>query len=113
MFRLLDIEKAWRARRVQPNSGLSVALHVTDGQIAENSGDWHLQLQNGSGEVSRGTGSDLSLRLDISTLSRLYISSLKPSVAYRAGLVECDRPEKLAVLDAALALPEPWMFDAF
>jgi predicted acetyltransferase len=113
MFRLLDIEKAWGTRRLQTKNALSVGLHLTDGQITENSGDWHLQLENGGAVMSRGSGSDLALRLDISALSRLYIGALKPSVAYRAGLLECDRPEKLEVLDAALALPEPWMFDAF
>ena len=113
MFRLLDVEKAWRARRVETRSSLSIGLHVTDGQIEENSGDWHLHLENGRAHVSRGTGSDLSLRLDISTLSRLYISAVKPTVAHTTGLLECDRPERLPELDAALALPEPWMFDAF
>ena len=113
MFRLLDLPRAWHERRVNGSSPLSIGLHVVDGQIEENSGDWHLRLGDGRAELMRSGGTDMTLRLDISTLSRLYISALKPSVAYRAGLLECDRPEHLHALDDALALPEPWMFDAF
>jgi hypothetical protein len=28
-------------------------------------------------------------------------------------LLDCDRPELLPALDAALALEEPWLFDRF
>ncbi|HEY0305691.1 MAG TPA: GNAT family N-acetyltransferase [Longimicrobiales bacterium] len=113
MFRLLDISSAWRQRHVQVSGGMSIGLHVVDGQNGENSGDWHLQLENGKAELLRGNGRDCTLRLDVSTLSRLYIGALKPSVACATGLAECDRPDKLPALDAALALPEPWMFERF
>jgi predicted acetyltransferase len=113
MFRLLDPGTAWRQRRVHTPHAMSVGLHVVDGQIGENSGDWRLDLANGKAELRRGNGTDVTLRLDISTLSRLYIGALKPSVACATGLAECDRQDKLPLLDAALALPEPWMFERF
>ncbi|HET7321022.1 MAG TPA: sterol carrier protein domain-containing protein, partial [Longimicrobiaceae bacterium] len=58
-------------------------------------------------------GADVTLRLGISALSRLFIGSLAPSDAVAAGLAEADRPERLPHLDAALRLPEPWTFDRF
>lgn len=113
MFRLLDLPAAWRARRVQASDASAIGLHVVDGQISENCGDWRLRLTEGNVEVARGAGADVTLRLDMATLSRFYIGALKPTVAYEVGLLECDRPEKLPALDVALALPEPWMFDRF
>jgi predicted acetyltransferase len=64
------------------------------------------------GSLSAGA-TRATLRLDISTLSRIFIGSLAPSAGLAAGLLECDRPELLPALDAALALPEPWTFDRF
>jgi predicted acetyltransferase len=113
MFRLLDLVNAWPTRHVALQGAQSVGLHIVDGQIEENTGDWHLQLDKGRAEIARGSAGAVTLRLNISTLSRLYIGALKPSVAHAAGLLECDRPDQLGALDAALALPEPWMFDRF
>ncbi len=113
MFRLLDLPAAWRSRRVQAAAELSATFHVTDNQIPDNSGAWQLRLESGRAELAPGSEGDCEVRLDISTFSRLYIGALKPSVAHTAGLLECDRPDKLQAFDAALALPEPWMFDRF
>jgi predicted acetyltransferase len=114
MFRLLDVRAAWERRRVTETPTLSVAVDVTDPQLPENSGHWRLALGAGRVAVEQVKGkADLTLSLDISTLSRLFISSLAPTAALQAELLECDRPERLPALDAALALPEPWTFDRF
>ena len=113
MFRILDMKEAWGVRATTADSNLSVALHVEDKQIEENSGAWHLRIENGQARATPGTGGGVQLRLEISTLSRLFIGSLKPTVAHELGLLECDKPGELPALDAALALPEPWMFDRF
>jgi len=115
MFRLLDVEKAWARRRVVAAAKLSVAIEVRDAQIAENDGAWLLQMEDGSVTAGRGGvgGADFSLKLDISTLSRLYIGSLSATAAVNAGLAECDRPDSLSRLDAALPVSEPWTFDRF
>ena len=112
MFRLLNLASAWGTRTAHTD-GLAFSVQLVDRQIEENSGDWTLHLERAGAQLKRGVSSDVVLRLDISTLSRLYIGALKPTVALQAGLMECDRPEKLPRLDAALALPEPWMFDRF
>jgi predicted acetyltransferase len=114
MFRLLNLPAAWGQRRIPDAPPISVGLEVTDGQIQENRGQWRLVLANGLAALDRNSSKAMAtLRLDISTLSRLYIGSLSPSEGMQAQLIECDRPEVLSALDAALDLPEPWMFDRF
>jgi predicted acetyltransferase len=113
MLRLLDVRAAFEGRRVEPAPPIAVAIEVSDALFEENCGSWRIALDAGRAIVERTGALDVSLRMDISTLSRIYIGSLSPAAALRAGLLECDRPELLSVLDAALALPEPWTFDRF
>jgi predicted acetyltransferase len=113
MFRLLDVRAAWEHRRIAAGPPLAVAVEVTDTQLPENGGRWRIALDAGRAAVERDREADVTLRLDIATLSRLFIASLAPSAALEAGLLECDRPDRLALLDAALTLPEPWTYDRF
>jgi predicted acetyltransferase len=123
MFRILDMPGAWQERRIADGTSLTAMLEVRDGQIGENAGTWRIALNGGRAELTRGDGAgtgsagtgpaDVRLRLDVSTLSRLYVGSLTATSALAAGLLECDRPERLPALDRALALPEPWTFDRF
>jgi predicted acetyltransferase len=92
---------------------LAVALEVNDAQLPDNGGPWRLVLDQGRATVERGGGVELTLRLDIATLSRLYVAALSPTGAYRSGLLECDQPALLPLLDPLLALPQPWLFDRF
>ena len=113
MFRLLDLRNAWEQRRVQAAAPFSVAVTVTDEQIAENAGTWRLGFDLNRVSVETRSDADFALRTNISTLSRLYIGAISPAQALEAGLLECDRPELLSTLGAALAVPEPWTFDHF
>jgi len=115
MFRLLDLQAAWKRRAVVDDGedAWSVGLEVVDAQLAHNAGTWRLGLEAHRVVVDRKGKADLNLRLNISTLSRLYIAALSPAAALEAGLLECDRPNLLPRLGAALALPEPWTFDRF
>lgn len=132
MFRILDVRAAWSQRRVAHDTALSVLLDVRDPQLPHNDGRWQLDLEAGAVHVldartSGGDGVDdargvnggstrgavAELRLGIGALSRLYIGALSPTAGVDAGIIECDRPELLPRLDAALALPEPWTFDRF
>jgi predicted acetyltransferase len=114
MFRVLDLERAWRQRAVAPEAALTLRLDVSDEAVPENAGVWRLRLAEGRVEVERGGGAaDVALRLDVAALSRLFVSALTPSAALDAGLLSADRPERLAELDRALHLPEPWTFDRF
>lgn len=113
MFRLLDVRAAFEGRRVQQAPTLAVAIEVTDPMFEENCGSWRIALDAGRAIVERTGGLDLSLRMDISTLSRIFIGALSPTAALRAGLLECDHTALLGALDSALSLPEPWTFDRF
>lgn len=113
MFRLIDLRKTWARRAVQLETPLRVAFDVIDEAIAENNGTLRLTFADGRVQLDSNTTPDVTLRLTVSTLSRLYIAALTPAEAYDADLLECDRPEKLEQLGAALRLPEPWTFDRF
>ncbi|CAN5777855.1 enhanced intracellular survival protein Eis [soil metagenome] len=113
MFRLLDVRAAWERRRIVAGPSMTVAMEVSDAQFPGNSGLVRLGLDGGRVSVLSDGQADLTLRLDVSTLSRLYAGSLTPTAALSADLLECDRRERLTSLDTALALPEPWTFDRF
>lgn len=116
MFRLLDLPGAWAQRPVAPDASVEAVLEVEDEQLEENRGAWRLQLAGGRATLERGAGGGgaIRLRLGISTLSRLFIGALSPSNALAAGLATSDGPpERLAELERALRLPEPWTFDRF
>lgn len=113
MFRLLDVDGAWAQRRVDPATPLTATVEVTDAALPENGGARRLAFENGRTALERGGDADLTLRLDAATLARLFIGALGAAAGVAAGLIECDRPERLPALDAVLALPEPWTFDRF
>jgi predicted acetyltransferase len=113
MFRLLDVETALKRRRTADAAPVTIGLDVADRQLPGNAGRWTLAIEGGRIAVARTGSAPATLRLDIATLSRLYIGALSPSAGVAAGLIECDRPDVLVTLDAALALPEPWTFDRF
>jgi predicted acetyltransferase len=112
MFRLLDVEGAFEKRRV--NDGrMKIALEVQDAQLEKNAGHWILSCDAGHATVTRSGSAPVTLALDISTLSRIFIGALPPTQALAAGLMTCDRPDLLPQIDALLALPQPWTFDRF
>jgi predicted acetyltransferase len=113
MFRLLDVRAAFEGRRIEHTPTMAVAIEVHDDLFEENCGSWRIALDAGRAIVERTGALDVSLRTDISTLSRIFIGSLSPTAALRAGLLECDHVETLNVLDTAFTLPEPWTFDRF
>lgn len=114
MFRLLDVPGAWALRAVEEGPPLAVALEVHDAAVAENVGPWRLRFEGGRTSVEAGAGpADLTLRLGIGALSRIFIGALTVGAALRGDVVEADRPERAADLDRLLVLPKPWTFDRF
>jgi predicted acetyltransferase len=113
MVRILDVEHAWDGRPLGSDAPLDVTFEVRDAQLDGNSGVWRIVSDDGVARAARHTGRDASLRLDISTLSRVWAGALPASAAVAAGLAECSDSAVLASLDAALASPEPWTFDRF
>lgn len=114
MFRLVDLEGAWRRRTVSSDARLTVLLEVQDEQVGANAGRWVLRLEAGEVHVDRSAArADLDLRLGIQTLSRVYMGALPISAAVEAGLADTDRPARLEELDRALRLPGAWTFDRY
>lgn len=117
MFRLVDVQAAWALRTVVPTSPALLKLELADAQIEDNAGAWTLVIEDGhvlfERTATQSRGSVPMLRTDVSTLSRIYIGAITAMAACQAGLADCDRPELLAPIDDALALPEPWTFDRF
>lgn len=113
MFRLLDVRAAFEGRRIAQAPTITMGIDVRDEQITANTGSWRVALDVGRATIEKARTADITLRLDISTLSRIFIGALPPTAALAAGLLECDRAELLPILDTALALPEPWTFDRF
>jgi predicted acetyltransferase len=117
MFRVLDMRGAWEGRAIGQAPTMAVTLHVVDEQLPANSGTWRLALDQGRATIEQVKqqvdDSDMTIRLGMDTLSRLFIGSLSLEAGLDAGLLECDRPELMSVVDAALRLPEPWTFDRF
>jgi predicted acetyltransferase len=115
MVRILDMEAAWSARRVATDADLTVGLEVADEAVPENAGAWRLRLEGGAVSVERSAagGVDVTLRLKISTLSRIFAGAMSPTAAVDHGIAEADRADRLAALDAALRMRRPWTFDRF
>jgi len=112
MFRLLDVQQPWLRRSVAHHPPLRVAFDVIDEQLEANSGNWRFAFADGRVATDNGEP-DVTLRLNISTLSRIYIGALSPTAAFDAELLECDRPDRLDTLGSVLRLPEPWTFDRY
>lgn len=115
MFRLLDLEKAWRDRSVRPGPPFTLALEVQDEQVSANAGTWRLRLAEGRVVAGRGEaeGADLVMKTNIQNLSRIFIGAISPSAAVDAGLITVDRTDRLPDLDQRLRIPRPWMYDRF
>lgn len=113
MLRIIDLRNAWEQRAVAAGSPFSVAIDVHDEQLEENRGTWRLGFDLNRVTVEKRSDADFAVRTNISTLSRLFVGAISASQAKEAELLETDRPERLAQLDEALRLPEPWMFDRF
>jgi predicted acetyltransferase len=118
MFRLVDLEGAWRVRSLQDGPPCTVALEVHDHHLEENAGHWSLRFEQGAVDVARGTGTtaDLRLAIGIEPLSRIFIGSLTLADALNAGLATSDAPnapDSIRPVDRLLSVPKPWMFDRF
>jgi predicted acetyltransferase len=113
MFRILDVNAAWSLRTAHPGADFAATFDVTDAQLPENNARWTIAFDAGRITIERDKTADAILRMNISTMSRIFIGDLSATAACTAGLLTCDRSDLLPKLDSALALPEPWTFDRF
>jgi predicted acetyltransferase len=112
MARVLDVERALRARAGYPAEG-RVALEVSDPALPENSGLYDVAFSREGVEVARGSaGSAPRASMGVGELTQLYLGYATAREARRMGLIRAG-DEAVAVLDAAFAGPRPYLLDMF
>ncbi len=111
MLRIIDAPAAMTARGYPPSLKIEVPLAIQDAILADNSGDWTLQVAEGEGRLEPGGRG--GPRLGIGALSSLYTGWASTATLSRAGLLEGGSAIQLRALDAAFAGPTPWMMEEF
>jgi predicted acetyltransferase len=115
MFRLLDVPAAFALRSAAEGAAFTAVVEVDDGQLPDARGPWRIRAEGGRmhAEPYGGGAAEVTLRLPMSVLSRIFIGAVSPSRAVAAGAATADHPERLAAMDAALRVRAPWTFDRF
>ena len=112
MLRLLDAPAAIAARGFAPEAAVEIDLRLEDPDVPGNSGDWHLSVADGAGELTPTQASGEVLQLGPRGLAALYagtpLATLRGSGLASGGLTAVD-----AVLDPVFAGPTAYMLDFF
>lgn len=111
MARVLDVERAMRARPDYNGATGRVTVAIEDDRFAENRGPWALSFEGGGVEVE-ATSASASATIPIGTFTQLYLSYVTASEARRIGLLTAD-DAAVDLLDRAFAGPEPSLLDHF
>jgi predicted acetyltransferase len=105
--RLVDVEGAFRARRMF--AGAPVVVAVRDRLCPWNEGNWRF-----SSEGAVRTSDSSRLSLDVETLGALYMGGFTAQAFAQAGRVEAKDPEAALELDQLLGrFPSPWCPEMF
>ncbi|HET6987836.1 MAG TPA: GNAT family N-acetyltransferase [Kribbella sp.] len=112
MLRLLDAPDAIAQRGFAAGAVLDVDVRIDDPDLPENSGDWHLSVADGSGELTRAELSGDPLRVGPRGLAALY-GGTSLTALRAAGLVTGGLIAKDAAIEAAFAGPASYMLDYF
>ncbi|MCB9896115.1 MAG: GNAT family N-acetyltransferase [Planctomycetes bacterium] len=110
MLRIVRVKDALESRGYSRHVSARAVVHVVDAALAENAGDWTLDLADGQMRVSRGgTG---GAQLDVRGLAALYSGSFGPAQLRAAGWLS-GASDQDAALAAMFAGTAPWMPDFF
>jgi predicted acetyltransferase len=112
MLRMVDVAAALTERRYAPGARGQVTLEVLEGLTDSAPHVYRLEIADGAGEA-RAAAAAPQARLDQQTLSQLYAGYMSASQAAGLGLITDADSRALALLDAALAGPKPFMSDFF
>jgi predicted acetyltransferase len=111
MIRLLDAPAAIAARGFAADVVLEADLRIDDPELPANTGDWHLSVKDGTGQLTKTQSTD-GLALGPRGLAALYAGT--PLASLRgAGLATGGSAAEDAAIDAAFAGPAPYMLDYF
>jgi predicted acetyltransferase len=112
MLRLLDAPAAIAARGFAPGAAVEVDVRLEDPDVPANTGDWHLSVADGAGELTATQASGDVLQLGPRGLAGLYSGT--PLATLRAsGLVSGGSTDTDAAVDTAFAGATPYMLDYF
>jgi predicted acetyltransferase len=111
MLRVVDAPRAIAARGYPLGLTLSVPLSIDDPRGPWHTGDWVLDVAEGKGDLSRGTGGGPTIT--ITGLAALYAGYTSARTLFAAGLLTHATAEQIAALDAAFSGPRPAMNDDF
>ena len=116
MARVLDVERALRARSSYNGVTGRVQLSILDEQFSANQGPWVLAFDGGRVEVeTKAPVSSLThggASMGIGTFTQLYLNYVTASEVREMGLVSAD-DEAVDLLDRAFAGPRPALLDHF
>lgn len=110
MMRIVEVKQALEKRGYPSNLEAELHLQITDSLLPQNTGNWILTVEKGSGTVTQGGRGDL--QLDIGSLSPLYTGLFSAD-----QLHWCDRltgtADALSTATQMFACSLPWMPDFF
>ncbi|WP_329476159.1 GNAT family N-acetyltransferase [Kribbella sp. NBC_01484] len=112
MLRLLDAPAAIAARGFAAGAVLELDVRIEDPDVPENSGDWHLSVADGSGQLAKAQSSGDAIGVGPRGLAALYagtsLAALRGAGLLQGGSVAAD-----PAIEAAFAGPTPYMLDYF
>lgn len=112
MLRLLDAPDAIAQRGFAAGAVLDVDVRIDDPDVPENSGDWHLSVADGSGQLTTAQPAGDPLRVGPRGLAALYggtsLTALRGAGLVAGGSIAAD-----AAIEAAFAGPASYMLDYF
>jgi predicted acetyltransferase len=110
MLRLLDAPAAIAARGFASDVAVEADLRIEDPDVPANSGDWHLSVADGVGELTPTQATGDVLRLGPRGLAALY-SGTPLATLHGAGLATGGSATD--ALDTVFASATPYMLDYF
>tara|TARA_B100000609_G_scaffold199620_1_gene205064 strand:- start:8675 stop:9910 length:1236 start_codon:yes stop_codon:yes gene_type:complete len=113
MMRVVNVKQALETRGYQEGIEVSIPMHIDDPIIAENTGDWRLDIKAGRGHMHKlSTPTEESLSLSIEALAPLYTGFQSAHQLKQTGLLR--GPDK-SISRATLAFsgPPPSLPDDF
>lgn len=112
LSRILDLPAAIAARGFPTSVDIAVTLEVLDDVVADNDGDFRLEVSNGSGAVTPASDLTEVVTLDIGALTAIYTGWTSATTLARHGRIT-GPPDALSALDTAFAGPTPFSVDDF
>ncbi|MDG2382204.1 MAG: GNAT family N-acetyltransferase [Pirellulaceae bacterium] len=110
MMRIIHVTRALTLRGYNPHVKASLDFSLSDPLIAENNGRFRLQVEDGSGQITRGGNGEVEM--DIRGLASLYSSLFDATTLQQMGKLT-GPAAAIHRANTMFAGPQPWMPDKF